>query len=167
MKRIIIALFMCLTSLVYSQDYSLKDGYFYTVYESGIKAKVNVKFAISQETVDTLMKHPLFLKWESDIYNNPNDSVFIRKHKNHTHFETFLYTRTGGASVWARLDIKSMDSYTPIESSEGSIRIDEMGFIAVVHHFQAQNGYGNMVYCKAFYLSGWVDGKEQTTHFVR
>ena len=160
-------LLLSITSTVYSQDYSLKDEYFYTVFESGVNVKVNVKFIIKQETIDTLMKHPVFLAWEAKTYNNPVDSTFIKRHKAHTHFETFLYTRTGGASLWAKLDIKTMQSYTPIETLEGRIRIDEMGFISVVHDFQAQNGYGNMIYCKGFYLSKWVDGKEQTTHFVR
>jgi hypothetical protein len=167
MKRIFAALFMCVTSLVYSQDYSLKDGYFNTVLESGAGVKVNVKFAITQQTIDTLLKHPCFLYWDSVTYSKPADDPFILKHKGHTHLETYLFSNTVMASIWAQVDIKVKDSYLPIEGSEGRIRMDEMGYISIVHPFQAQNGYGNMVYCKGFYQSKWVDGKTQTTHFVR
>ena len=161
------ALLVCAGSIVYSQEYSLKDGYFNTILESGVGTKVNVKFAISKETIDTLMKHPAYLYWDSTTYSKPADDPFIVKHKGRPHFEAYLSSMTVMASIWAQVDIKVKDSYSPIEGSEGRIRIDEMGQISVVHPFQAQNGYGNMVYCKGFYLTSWVNGKTQTTHFVR
>jgi hypothetical protein len=169
MKKLMLGalLLLSMVSTVYSQDYSLKDGYFNTVIQSGIGVKVNVKFAISQQTIDTLLKHPCFLYWDSVTYNDPANKEFVLKHKAHTHLETYLSSNVAMASIWAQSDIKVRDSYAPIETAEGRIRLDEMGYISIVHPFQAQNGYGNMVFCKAFYLSKWVNGKTQTTHFVR
>ena len=169
MKKLILGalLLLSMVSTVYSQDYSLKDGYFNTLIKSGIGVKVNVKFAISQQTVDILLKHPCFLYWDSVTYSNPADSGFVLKHKGHTHLETYLSSSIAMASIMAQFDIKVMDSYTPIETAEGNIRIDEIGYISIVHPFQAQNGYGNMVFCKAFYMIEWVNEKTQTSHFVR
>jgi hypothetical protein len=32
--------------------------------------------------------------------------------------------------------------------------------------FKAQNGYGNMIFMKAYYSMKFVNGKTETTHFV-
>jgi len=160
-------LLLSITTSVYSQDYSLKDNVFTVSIQSGVGVKIKVNFNIDQKTVDTLMKYPDFINWDTSMYNNPvKNADYIASHKNHSHFENYLNGLTLMASIWAQLDLKNGRSYTPILDSYGTIRMTKEGELSITHSFQAQNGYGNAVTLTGFYFIKWVDGKEESRHFV-
>ena len=158
-------IFCVFTSLSYSQDYGLKDGYFTTKIKSGVGQDVVVKFAISNENIELIKNHPSYKNWDSITFTNPKNADFIELHKSHTHLETYLYSTIGMASIWAKLDLKNMQSFTPILNSEGFIycKEDKINFS---FPFQAQNGYGNMIFMKAYYSVKFENGKSVETHFV-
>jgi predicted GIY-YIG superfamily endonuclease len=90
---------------------------------------------------------------------------YIEKYKSHPHYETFLFSNINMASIYAQMDLKNYQSYLPIEGSEGMIYIID-GKINISFPFKAQNGYGNMIFMKAYYSMKFVNGKTETTHFV-
>jgi hypothetical protein len=164
---LIALLLFTITTSVYSQDYVLKDNVFTVSLQSGVGVKIKVNFNIDQKTVDTLMKYPAFINWDTSTYNNPvKNADYIEKHKSYSHFENYLNTLTVMAGIWAQIDLKSYKSYTPILDSYGTIRMTKKGEISVTHSFQAQNGYGYPVTLTGFYFIKWVDGKEVERHFV-
>lgn len=158
-------IFSVLTSLSYSQDYQIKDGYFTTTLKSGVGEMINVKFLISDETINKIQSHDCFKNWDSTNLNNPKNKEFIEKHKSHPRYETFIFSNITMTSIYAQMDLKNMDSYLPIEGSEGMIYITD-DKINISLPFKAQNGYGNMIFMKAYYSMKFVNGKKETTHFV-
>ena len=166
LNLILVGLMMCIfVQPVFSQDYGLKDGYFTTTIKSGVGQDVVVKFTISNENIELIKNHPSFKNWDSITFNNPKNSDFVQLHKSHSHLETYLYSTIGMASIWARLDLKNSQSFTPILNSEGFIycKEDKINFS---FPFQAQNGYGNMIFMKAYYSVKFENGKSVDTHFV-
>jgi hypothetical protein len=158
-------LFCLLTSLSYSQDYQIKDGYFITTLKSGVGEMINVKLSINAETINLIQSNDCFKNWDSTTFNNPKNADYIEKHKSHPHYETFLFSNINMASIYAQMDLKNYQSYLPIEGSEGMIYIID-GKINISFPFKAQNGYGNMIFMKAYYSMKFVNGKTETTHFV-
>jgi hypothetical protein len=150
---------------IFSQDYGLKDGYFTTKIKSGVGQEIVVKFAISNENLELIKNHQSFKTWDSITFNNPKNADFIAQHKSHPHVETYLYSTIGMASIWAKLDLKNMQSFTPILNSEGLIYCKE-DKINISFPFQAQNGYGNMIFMKAYYSVKFENGKNVETHFI-
>jgi hypothetical protein len=158
-------IFCVLTSLSYSQDYQIKDGYFITTLKSGVGEIINVKLSISTETINLIQSNECFQYWDSVTFNNPKNADFIEKHKNHPHYETFLFSNINMASLYAQMDLKNSQSYLPIEGAEGMIYIMD-GKVNISFPFKAQNGYGNMIFMKAYYSLKFVNGKTETFHFV-
>ncbi len=165
-NSILVALFMSvLFNPVFSQNYGLKDGYFTTTIKSGVGQEVVVKFAISNESIELIKNNASYKNWDSITFTNPKNADFVALHKNRTHLETYLYSTIGMASIWAKLDLKNMQSFTPILNSEGFIycKDDKINFS---FPFQAQNGYGNMIFMKAYYSVKFENGKNVESHFV-
>jgi hypothetical protein len=69
------------------------------------------------------------------------------------------------ASLYAQMDLKNSQSYLPIEGAEGMIYTMD-GKVNISFPFKAQNGYGNMIFMKAYYSLKFVNGKTETFHFV-
>jgi len=158
-------IFCVLTSLSYSQDYQIKDGYLITTLKSGVGEMINVKLSINAETINLIQSNDCFKNWDSTTFNNPKNADYIEKHKSHPHYETFLFSNINMASIYAQMDLKNYQSYLPIEGSEGMIYIID-GKINISFPFKAQNGYGNMIFMKAYYSMKFVNGKTEITHFV-
>ena len=151
-------IFCVLTSLSYSQDYQIKDGYLITTLKSGVGEMINVKLSINAETINLIQSNDCFKNWDSTTFNNPKNADYIEKHKSHPHYETFLFSNINMASIYAQMDLKNYQSYLPIEGSEGMIYIID-GKINISFPFKAQNGYGNMIFMKAYYSMKFVNGK--------
>ena len=158
-------IFCVLTSLSYSQDYQIKDGYLITTLKSGVGEMINVKLSINAETINLIQSNDCFKNWDSTTFNNPKNADYIEKHKSHPHYETFLFSNINMTSLYAQMDLKNSQSYLPIEGAEGMIYIID-GKINISFPFKAQNGYGNMIFMKAYYSMKFVNGKTETTHFV-
>ena len=166
MKRSNLILAFCLiTSLSYSQDYQIKDDYFTTTLKSGVGEIINVKFSISAETINLIKSHEAFKDWDSTTFSNPKNAGYIEKNKNHEHYETFLYSNINMTSIYAQMDLKNSQSYLPIEGSEGMIYIID-DKINISFPFKAQNGYGNMIFMKAYYSMSFLNGKTEISHFI-
>lgn len=158
-------IFCVLTSLSYSQDYQLKDGYFNTTVKSGVGEMINIKFYISTETIDLIQSHDCFKDWDSTTFNDPKNEGYIEKHKSHSHFETFLFSNVYMTGFYAKMDLKNSQSFLPIENSEGNIFIAD-GKINISFPFKAQNGYGNMIFMTAYSSMKFVNGKTEKTHSI-
>jgi hypothetical protein len=154
-----------ITTLSYSQDYQIKDGYFITTIKSGVGENINVKLSISAETIELIQSNDCFKAWDSITFNNPKNADYIEKHKNHAHFETFIFSNLNILSFYAKMELKNYESYLPIEGSEGMIYVSD-GKINISFPFKAQNGYGNMIFMKAYYTMKFVNGKTETSHFI-
>jgi hypothetical protein len=105
-----------------------------------------------------IQSNDCFKNWDSTTFNNPKNADYIEKHKSHPHYETFLFSNINMASIYAQMDLKNYQSYLPIEGSEGMIYIID-GKINISFPFKAQNGYGNMIFMKAYYSMKFVNGK--------
>jgi hypothetical protein len=158
-------LFCVITSLSYSQEYQIKEGYFTTTLKSGVGEMINVKLSLSDETINLIKSNESFKYWDSTTFSNPENAGYIEKNKNHPHYETFLNSNVNMSSIYAQMDLKNSQSYLPIEGSEGMIYIKD-GKINISFPFKAQNGYGNMIFMKAYYSISFLNGKTETTHFV-
>lgn len=166
LNLIFVGLIMCIfVQPVFSQDYGFKDGYFFTSIPNGVGQEISVKFTLSNENIELIKNHPSYKNWDSITFTNPKNADFIERHKNHTHLETYLFSTIGMASIWAKLDLKNMKSFTPIENSKGLIYCKE-NKINISFPFQAQNGYGNMIFMEAYYSVKFENGKNVESHFI-
>jgi hypothetical protein len=167
LKLILTTLSFCvLTSLSYSQDYQIKDGYFTTTLKSGVGEIINVKFLISDETINLIQSNDCFKNWDSTNLSNPKNANYIEKHKSHPRYETFIFSNITMTSICAQMELKNRDSYLPIEGAEGMIYIRD-NKIHISFPFKAQNEYGNMIFMKVYYDMELVNGKIEKIHFVR
>ena len=166
LSLILVALCLCVfNSVIFSQVYGIKDNVFSIPLESGIGVEYNVNFLISNETIEAINSNEAFKHWDSVTFSNPKNANFIEVNKNHTHFETFLFSTLNMASFNATYDLKNPSSYTIIENSQGIIYVKE-NKINFSFPFKAQNGYGTMIFMKAYYTLEYVNGENKSTHFV-
>jgi len=144
----------------------IKDNVFYTNLNSGVEASIPVKFKISSDFQNKILDNTIYKLWEKETYSNPKNAGYIEKWKNQSHLETYLMGITKMASECAKIDLKNGTSFSPIKDSEGFINSDEEGSIKVTFPFKAQNGYGNMIFAKAYYIESVKNGKTEIDHFV-
>lgn len=148
------------------KDNYIKENLFYTNFTSGVGEKIQVKFKFGSDFQTKVIENEIFKKWEVSTYTDSSNAGYVEKWKNQTHLETYLMGLTGMASFYAKLELKNGGSYSPIKDSEGFIYINDKGSINVSFPFKAQNGLGNMIFAKAYYIESLIDGKEETKHFI-
>ncbi len=168
MKKVLVLAMVLLSFVSYGQqkeDY-IKDGVFYTNFKSGTGEIVPVKFKISSDFLEKLQKSEVYLLWEKETFTNPENSEYVEKHKDKTRVETYLMSCTSMASFYAKFGLKNTSSYTPIPNSEGFVYVNDSGEVSFSFPFKGQNGYGNMLIAKAYYIEKIKNGKRDNTNFI-
>jgi len=161
--KVTITLMMCFISLI-SFGQNLKNGIFYTTFQTGVGEEVPMKFHIDSADIVKIKKTKLYKDWDSTTFSDPENAEFIKKYKKLTHFEIFLMCETDVASYYARFELKNYNSYTPINGTS-NIKCESEG-ITIVFPMKAQNDYGNFIISKAYYTVSWVDGKQKDSIFI-
>lgn len=156
-------LMMCFVSLM-SFGQNLKNGVFMTTFETGVGEKVPMEFNIDSVDILEIQETQLYKNWDSTTFSNPANAGYIERWKSLKHIEIFLMSTTNMASFYAKYELKNKNSYTPINGTSSIYCKD--GKITVVFPMKGQNGYGNFIMSKAFYVIEWVDGKEKTFNFI-
>lgn len=161
MKKIfLIAIVMLLSVVTFAQATKkadvLKDGVFYTVFESGIGEKINMQF----DVVDTnkIIQTEVYQKWKADTAHSSN--VFTLTY--------FLSLKTMSADFFAKYSMKNKTSYSPIPNTTGSIYVTSKNELSITFYCQGQNGYGNTIRAQAFYVLSWDEqnNKEKKFNFI-
>lgn len=160
--------FIFFTSLTFGQtkDNVIIDNYFYTTLESGVGEKVQLKFKLGSNAIDSIKGSQLFNIWESTTFSNPENKKWIERYKNMEHLNLFLMGECEMASFYAKLGLKNSSSYTLIPNSEGFIYYNDKSQMVISFPFKGQNGYGNLIISKAFYSSFIENGKPKNSHFI-
>lgn len=167
LKGIMIALIMCLISLIHygqGKTHYLKDDIFYTTFESGVGEKIKMEFNIDSNDIVKIQETELFKNWVNATFSNTENAEYIERWKSISHIEIFLMRTTSMASFYAQFELKNRNSYTPINGTSYIYCKD--GEITVMFPMKAQNGYGNFIISKAFYTIEFVDGEEKEFNFV-
>jgi hypothetical protein len=159
----VVLMFMCLVTMV-SVSQNLKNGVFYTNLLSGVGEKVPMEFTIDSVDIINIQETELYKNWETKTFYNPENAEYLEKWKSLTHIELFLMSTTTMASIKSQFNLKNSTSYIPINGMS-SITFKD-GKITVTFPMKGQNGYGNYIVSKAFYIIEWVDGKEKVLNFI-
>lgn len=163
LKVMMMTLMMCLMTML-SFGQSLKNNVFYTTFETGVGEKINMEFNVDSVSIKKIQETENYKNWVTETFSNPANAGYIEKWKSLSHIEMYLMGTTSMASFYAKFELKNRNSYTPINGTS-SIRCND-GKITVVFPMKGQNGYGNFIMSKAFYVLEWVDGKEKEFNFV-
>ena len=142
------------------EDY-IKDGFFYTTFESGVGEKIPVKFSLGNDFLTKITQTEVYKIWESGTFTDPT-----KKWGNQTHIETYLTRSTWSSSFYTKLGLKNEDSFSPILNSKGFIYVNDKNEVCFSFPFKAQNGYGNMIFSEAYYIETTKDGKKDVRHFI-
>jgi hypothetical protein len=157
-----------ITTVAFSQEKEnyIKDGVFYTKMKSGVGEQIPVKFKFGSDFEKKILETEVYKIWEKDTYTNPENEKYVERWKKQTHLETYLMSATSMASFYAQLELKNKTSFTPISGSEGFIYVNDKSEVNYSFPFKAQNGAGNMIFAKAFYVESVKDGKKESEHFI-
>jgi hypothetical protein len=169
MKKLLLLPFFNLIALFsFSQEKEnyIKDNYFYTNIKSGIEENIPVKFKLGLDFQNKILENTIYKLWENETFSNPNNAGYIEKWKNQTHLETYLMGIADMAAFYAKLELKNGGSFTPLKDAEGFIYSNDEGSINLTFPFKAQNGYGNMIFSKGYYIESLKDGKKETKHLI-
>jgi hypothetical protein len=169
MKNLMFCTYLLFFSTVtYGQikDNTIVDNFFYTTLKSGVGEEVQLKFKFGANAIDSIKNSELFKIWESSTFSNPKNEKFITLHKGMDHLNIFLMSECEMASFYAKFELKNQSSYTLLPNSEGFIYFNDKSKMVITFPFKSQNGYGNLIFSKAFYTSFIENGEAKNTHFV-
>jgi len=166
MKNILFISALLISSILFGQDTLTQDGKFNTEFETGFGVKVPMTFNVSGINLEKIKSSPEFKVWEEQTFSNPKNADYIEKNKNKTHIEMFLMSELTMSSFFTKFKLKNGNSYTPINGTSSLVYVPKDGGINITFNFQAQNGYGNMIYSTSITTVKLVDGKIDYETFV-
>jgi hypothetical protein len=141
----------------------LKENVFYVTIESGGGEQISISFTLKSDAIEKIINSKIYKEWENVTFSDPKNAGFIEKYKTMPHIDIFLMGEIRMAAFYAKMKIKNSTSFLPVKGNGGFIYVGEGDKINISFPFQAQNGYGNMIFSKAYYSIIWDETKNEKT----
>ena len=141
MRKLILLIAVCFTSLSYTQEIKLVGNKFTTQIMDGSNELKTISFTISQETIEKIKQSESYLKTAAD-------TEFLKRNFEKRGISdplvVYLFSKTNGAAFGTKNALQNPTSFLVINDKEGMIYYSSAG-LTISFLMQGKNNKGDII----------------------